>query len=198
MFVHAPKPRHELLTAKIARLFYRDSDRTSSIGAREVTLAIHSIEPLGFRFGLHLHLYGAHPGIEGGPYRFYQRLQYLRAVTGEHRGLRTSLARQPRPARGLLCGLDLLSRGLFAGGRRDELQLDAELRSMIPGHYDSSPCGPRLPGSRGRSGGFLARPTIWSGLTGTRESFRPVASRKAATIAGVEAMVGGSPTPLSP
>src|ERR687889_43019 len=132
MLVHVPKPRHELLTAKIARLFYRDSDRTSSIGAREVTLAIHSIEPRGFRFGLHL-------------------------------------------------------------------QLDAELRSMIPGrHYNSSPCGPRLPGCGGRSGGFLARPTIWSGLTGTRESFRPVASRKAATTAGVEAIVGGSPTPLSP
>jgi hypothetical protein len=37
-----------------------------------------------------------------------------------------------------------------------------------------------------------------SGLTGTRVSSRPVASRRAATIAAVETTVGGSPTPLAP
>ena len=42
------------------------------------------------------------------------------------------------------------------------------------------------------------RPTISSGRTGARTSSRPVASRRAATIAAVETTVGGSPTPLTP
>src|SRR5881409_261243 len=42
------------------------------------------------------------------------------------------------------------------------------------------------------------RPTISSGLTGTRVRARPVASRSAETIAAVETTVGGSPTPLTP
>ncbi len=37
-----------------------------------------------------------------------------------------------------------------------------------------------------------------SGLTGTRVSSRPVASRSAETIAAVETTVGGSPTPFTP
>jgi hypothetical protein len=41
-------------------------------------------------------------------------------------------------------------------------------------------------------------PTMSSGRTGTRESSRPVAARKALTIAAVETTVGGSPTPLTP
>jgi hypothetical protein len=36
------------------------------------------------------------------------------------------------------------------------------------------------------------------GLTGTRMIGRPVAARMAATIAGPDEMVGGSPTPLNP
>ncbi len=36
------------------------------------------------------------------------------------------------------------------------------------------------------------------GRTGTRDRSRPIASRIAATIAGVDEMVGGSPTPLAP
>ena len=41
-------------------------------------------------------------------------------------------------------------------------------------------------------------PTMSSGRTGTRVSGRPVAARSAATTAGVEESVGGSPTPRSP
>ncbi len=41
-------------------------------------------------------------------------------------------------------------------------------------------------------------PVISSGLTGTRARSRPVAARMAATIAGPEEIVGGSPTPRSP
>jgi hypothetical protein len=37
-----------------------------------------------------------------------------------------------------------------------------------------------------------------SGRTGTRVSGLPVAARIAATIAGVEEIVGGSPTPRRP
>jgi hypothetical protein len=37
-----------------------------------------------------------------------------------------------------------------------------------------------------------------SGLTGTRRSGLPVAARTAATIAGVDEIVGGSPTPRRP
>ncbi len=37
-----------------------------------------------------------------------------------------------------------------------------------------------------------------SGRTGTRVSGRPVAARIAATMAGVEEIVGGSPAPRSP
>jgi len=37
-----------------------------------------------------------------------------------------------------------------------------------------------------------------SGRTGTRVRSRPVASRRAATIAAVETTVGGSPTPFAP
>ena len=37
-----------------------------------------------------------------------------------------------------------------------------------------------------------------SGRTGTRASGAPVAARTAATIAGVDEIVGGSPTPLAP
>ena len=37
-----------------------------------------------------------------------------------------------------------------------------------------------------------------SGRTGTRVSAAPVAARSAETIAGVEEIVGGSPTPRSP
>ena len=40
--------------------------------------------------------------------------------------------------------------------------------------------------------------TMSSGLTGTRTSSTPVAARTAATMAGVEEIVGGSPTPLAP
>ena len=36
------------------------------------------------------------------------------------------------------------------------------------------------------------------GRTGTRSQGAPVAARIAATIAGVDEMVGGSPTPLAP
>src|SRR5262249_17774364 len=43
-----------------------------------------------------------------------------------------------------------------------------------------------------------SRPTTSSGRTGTRASSRPVASRRADTIAAVEAIAGGSPTPLAP
>ena len=42
------------------------------------------------------------------------------------------------------------------------------------------------------------RPTMSSGLTGTRVSSRPVAARSAATTAAVETTVGGSPTPFTP
>ena len=41
-------------------------------------------------------------------------------------------------------------------------------------------------------------PVRCSGRTGTRVSARPVAARIAATIAGVDEMVGGSPTPRMP
>ena len=41
-------------------------------------------------------------------------------------------------------------------------------------------------------------PTMSSGRTGIRGRGRPVAARSAATMAGVEAMAGGSPTPFSP
>ena len=40
--------------------------------------------------------------------------------------------------------------------------------------------------------------TMSSGLTGTRTSATPVAARTAATMAGVDEIVGGSPTPLAP
>src|SRR5690606_40499793 len=43
-----------------------------------------------------------------------------------------------------------------------------------------------------------SRTTRSCGRTGTRESGLPVASRMAATIAGVEESVGGSPAPRSP
>ena len=42
------------------------------------------------------------------------------------------------------------------------------------------------------------RPTMSSGLTGTRVRSRPVAARSAATTAAVETTVGGSPTPFTP
>src|SRR5262249_55767349 len=41
-------------------------------------------------------------------------------------------------------------------------------------------------------------PVISSGLTGTRSRSSPVAARMAATIAGPEEIVGGSPTPRTP
>ena len=41
-------------------------------------------------------------------------------------------------------------------------------------------------------------PTISSGRTGTLDSGLPVAARSAATTAGVEEIVGGSPIPRSP
>ena len=41
-------------------------------------------------------------------------------------------------------------------------------------------------------------PATAAGVSGTRGSSRPVASRTAATTAGVEAIAGISPTPLSP
>ena len=59
--------------------------------------------------------------------------------------------------------------------------------------------GPRLP--RRRRGAVSLpsqRPTMSSGLTGTRVSSRPVAARSAATTAAVETTVGGSPTPFTP
>ena len=40
--------------------------------------------------------------------------------------------------------------------------------------------------------------TMCSGRTGTRVNGRPVAARIAATIAGVDEIVGGSPTPRRP
>src|SRR5215467_4340440 len=40
--------------------------------------------------------------------------------------------------------------------------------------------------------------TMCSGRTGTRVNGRPVAARIAATMAGVDEIVGGSPTPRSP
>jgi MFS family permease len=51
------------------------------------------------------------------------------------------------------------------------------------------------PRARGQSG---TRPATCSGRTGIRASSRPVAARIAATTAGVEEIVGGSPTPLRP
>ena len=42
------------------------------------------------------------------------------------------------------------------------------------------------------------RPTMSSGRTGTRVSGWPVAARSAATTAGVEEIVGGSPIPRRP
>ena len=49
-----------------------------------------------------------------------------------------------------------------------------------------------------RPGSRIARPTMCSGRTGTRASGRPVAARSADTTAGVDEIVGGSPTPRSP
>jgi len=46
--------------------------------------------------------------------------------------------------------------------------------------------------------GLSQRPTMSSGLTGTRVKSRPVAARSAATTAAVETTVGGSPTPFTP
>jgi hypothetical protein len=46
--------------------------------------------------------------------------------------------------------------------------------------------------------GLSQRPTMSSGLTGTRVRSRPVAARSAATTAAVETTVGASPTPLTP
>ncbi len=46
--------------------------------------------------------------------------------------------------------------------------------------------------------GRHARPTMSSGRTGTRVSGRPQASRIAATIAGVDEIVGASAAPFSP
>ena len=42
------------------------------------------------------------------------------------------------------------------------------------------------------------RPTMLVGADGTRVSARPVAARSAATTAGVEEIVGGSPIPRRP
>ena len=39
---------------------------------------------------------------------------------------------------------------------------------------------------------------MWSGRIGTRVRGRPVASRTAAAMAGVDDSVGGSPAPRSP
>ena len=44
----------------------------------------------------------------------------------------------------------------------------------------------------------LHKPIMSSGRSGTRVSGRPVAARTAATTAGVEEIVGGSPIPRSP
>lgn len=50
-----------------------------------------------------------------------------------------------------------------------------------------------------RSGGSRAQvPVMCSGRTGTWFSGSPVAARTAATMAGPEEIVGGSPTPRSP
>jgi hypothetical protein len=45
---------------------------------------------------------------------------------------------------------------------------------------------------------LAAKSTMSSGRIGTRVSWRPVAERTAAAMAGVEEMVGGSPTPRNP
>ena len=60
---------------------------------------------------------------------------------------------------------------------------------------------PALAFSRSRAVSLRAlsqRPTMSSGLTGTRVRSRPVAARSAATTAAVETTVGGSPTPFTP
>ena len=57
---------------------------------------------------------------------------------------------------------------------------------------------PSRDGDQSSAGAAPHSPTMSSGRTGTRVSGAPVAERRAATIAGVEEIVGGSPTPRSP
>ncbi len=63
-----------------------------------------------------------------------------------------------------------------------------------PGRRTGRPAPPPPP-HHGRRGPI---PAMSSGRTGARVSGRPVAWRTAATIAGVEESVGGSPAPRSP
>ncbi|RKS08947.1 hypothetical protein DFP74_4673 [Nocardiopsis sp. Huas11] len=60
--------------------------------------------------------------------------------------------------------------------------------------------GSRVTGAAGVSAApdHRSMPTMSSGRTGACVSARPVASRTAATIAGVDDSVGGSPAPRSP
>ena len=61
-----------------------------------------------------------------------------------------------------------------------------------------APRGHQAPGPAAGSATPPSWPTTSPGLTGTRVSAAPVAARTAATTAGVEEMVGGSPMPLAP
>ena len=70
--------------------------------------------------------------------------------------------------------------------------------TRAPSSTRSGSASPRDDGDQPRAGAAPHSPTMSSGRTGTRVSGAPVAERSAATIAGVEEIVGGSPTPRSP
>ena len=75
-------------------------------------------------------------------------------------------------------------------------------RGSVPGqpggqlHHRHQPGGRR--GADPRRAVLTSVPVMCSGRTGTWFSGSPVAARMAATIAGPEEIVGGSPTPRSP
>ena len=107
--------------------------------------------------------------LERGGEGVAERGQHLGAAAGQQRLVRPRLARQAGRRGGRAARLPRRVRAL-------DRQLDRQL------------------GRRHRH----QRPTMWSGRIGTRVSAAPVAARTAATTAGVEEMVGGSPTPRRP
>src|SRR5918995_2921399 len=162
-------------------------------------------EPWSIPLCFYLYLDGAGPRVKRRFYDLHHGFDNLPAAARDHQGLRPGLVRQARIAGRRLRRLYLLPRRFLSALGGQYRQLGADLGPLVAGHYcsrrsSSRPTSayPALPGCGGWSGGFFAIPTICSGFTGTRGRSPPVASLKAATIAGVEDIVGGSPAPFRP
>ena len=138
-------------------------------------------------------------GISPGTDRHRRRGRRALAHRGGSRARRRhGPARPPRNRRGDRLVVDC---ALLALRRRCHRR-SADASTAVSGSSRRATC--RLSASnlvRSRtdvSSGVPQSPTMSSGLTGTRVSSRPVASRNAAATAAVDTTVGGSPTPFTP